>query len=102
MASATAMASRRHWTSTPRAAPPRRTPRRLSISSAGLPPEGNLDDHVRRLHDADGLVADLQAHLVDGFGGHQADHPVRPRDHFDDGRHAVLLDAGDDAREAVA
>ena len=50
----------------------------------------------------DRLVADLQAQLVDGLGGHQADDPVRPGDDLDDGGDAVVLDPGDDAREPVA
>ena len=62
----------------------------------------DLDDDVRGFHDADRLVADLETHVLDGLGGHEADHPVRTGDHLDDRRHPILLDAGDDAREPVS
>ena len=62
----------------------------------------DLDDHVGRLHDADRLVADLQAQLVDGLGRHEADEPVRAGEDLDDGRDPVRLDPGDDAGEPVA
>src|SRR4029077_17587817 len=45
---------------------------------------------------------DLEIELLHGLRGHQADHPVRPGDDLDDGRHAVTLDPRDDPGEPVA
>src|SRR5262245_1703850 len=75
---------RRRWNTRPAGERPAARGR-TSTSLTRLLASGDFDDHVRCLDDADGLVADFQAHLVDRFGGHQADHAVRSRDHLDDG-----------------
>ena len=60
-------------------------------SPSRLPGRRHLDDHVRRLDDADRLVADLEAHLLDGLGGHEADQAMGSGDDLDHGRDADPL-----------
>ena len=62
----------------------------------------HLDHHVGRLHDAHHLRAGLQVELLDRLRGHQAHQPVGASLDLDHGGDAIGLDAGHDAREAVA
>ncbi len=71
-------------------------------SSATLPGRRDLDDHVRRLDDTDGLVADPEAHLLDGLGSHQAHDAMRSGLDLDHCCDPVRLYARDDPREAVS
>src|SRR6476661_4311084 len=87
--------------------PPGRTARQRQGRQGGPSPprllgRGDLDDHVRRLDDADGLIPDLEVELVHGLGRHEAYDPVRARDDLYDGRDPIAFDPRHDAGKPIA